>query len=148
MWTEIVKEMADFSTAVLTSVDASGYPFSIRCKPNPDSVAQVLRVQIPEYIQFKPGPAGLLYHKHDESLWNLKSLTLRGLLEQDAQGWFFRPLKYTPGAGIGGLPAMVKFVKDGRRSARQYLEKRHLPRPVIAWDTVHEIWAEIHTKGQ
>jgi len=148
MWTEIVKEMAGFSTAVLTSVDASGYPFSIRCKTNPDSVAQVLRVQMPESVQFRPGPAGLLCHQHDESLWNLKSMTLRGLLEQDDQGWFFRPLKYTPGAGIGGLPAMVKFVLEGRRSTKHFLNKRHLPRPVIAWDTIHAIWAEIHGKGQ
>ena len=148
MWTEIVNEMADFSTAVLTSVDASGYPLSIRCKPNQDSVAQVLRLQIPEYIQFQPGPAGLLYHKHDESLWNLKSFMLRGLLEQDAQGWFFRPLTYTPGPGIGGLPAMMKFLLNGRRSTKQFLEKRHLPRPVIDWDTVHAIWAGIHSKGQ
>lgn len=148
MWTEIVKEMADFSSAVLTSVDASGYPFSIRCKPSPEPVAQVLRVQIPENIQFQPGPAGLLCHKHNESLWNLKSFTLSGLLEQDAQGWLFRPLKYIPGAGIGGLPAMVKFVREGRHSAKQYLEKRHLPHPVIEWNTVHEIWAEIHSKGQ
>jgi len=148
MWSEIVKEMTDFSAAVLTSVDASGYPFSIRCKPNPDPVAQVLRVQLPEHIQFRPGPAGLLYHKHDESLWNLKSLTLRGLLEQDAQGWFLRPLKYTPGAGIGGLAAMVKFVQEGRRSANQYLVKRNLPRPVIAWNTVHAMWAETHSKSQ
>jgi len=148
MWTKIVKDMAGFSTVVLTSVDASGYPLSIRCKTNPDPIAQVLRLQIPESVQFKPGPAGLLCHKHDESLWNLKSLMLRGLLEQDAKGWFFRPLKYTPGAGIGGLPAMVKFVQNGRRSTKQYLEKRHLPRPVIAWDTIHEMWAEIHSKGQ
>jgi len=140
--------MADFSTAVLTGIDALGYPFSIRCKTNPDSSAQVLRVQIPESVQFQPGPAGLLFHRHDESLWNLKSLTLRGLLEQDARGWFFRPVKYIPGAGIGGLVAMVKFVKEGRRSAKQYLEKRHLSCPVIAWDTVHEMWAEIHSKDQ
>lgn len=148
MWAEIIKEMADFSTAVLTSVDASGYPFSIRCEPNQDSGDQVLRLQIPEHIQFQSGPAGLLFHKHDESLWNLKSFMLRGLLEQDAQGWFFRPLMYTPGAGIGGLPAMVKFVQNGRRCTKLFLEKRHLPRPVIDWDTVHALWAEIHKTGQ
>lgn len=143
MWPEIVVEMADFPTAVLTCIDSLGYPFSIRCEPKPDPVSQVLRVQLPEYLQFQPGPAWILCHKHDESLWNLKSLTVKGLLEQDAQGWLFRPLKYIPGAGIGGLIALVKFVQDGRHSTKQYLEKRHLPRPSIAWDTVHAIWAEV-----
>ena len=40
--------------------------------------------------------------------------------------------------------AMVKFLLDGRRNTRRYLEKRNLSRPVIAWDTVHALWAEVH----
>jgi len=145
MWTELVHELEDFPDVVFSSVDSTGYPFSIRCKPDPDDVSQVLRIQLPDYISFQPGPAWMLCHRHDEALWNLKSFTVKGRFEQDDQGsWLFTPEKYIPGAGIGGLKAMVKFVQDGRRSTRRYLEKRNLPRPVIAWDTVHAIWAEIH----
>lgn len=144
MWAEIVKEMEAFSSAVLTSTDTSKYPFSVRCKPKPDISGEVLRVELPTYMPVQPGPAGMLFHSHDESLWNLKSMSLRGLLDKDSQGWFFRPLKYTPGAGIGGMMALLKFVRDGRRNTRKYLEKRNLPRPAIDWHSVHAIWSEIH----
>ena len=143
MWPELVKELADFSSAVVTGIDGSGYPISIRCKPEPDADAQVLRVQIPEYAQIQPGPASLLCHKHDERLWNLKSFTVCGSLEQNARGWSFRPQKFIPGAGIGGMWAMVKFVQSGRRSTQQYLDKRHLVRPKIEWDTLHAIWEDV-----
>ena len=143
MWHEIVKEMADFPSAVLTGTDASGYPFSIRCNPEPEAAAQVLRVEMPSYVQIQPGPASLLCHKHDEWLWNLKSFTVCGELEQDARGWLFRPQKFIPGAGIGGMRAMVKFVQMGRRSTQEYLDKRNLKRPKIEWDTLHAIWLDV-----
>lgn len=149
MWTELVHELKDFPTAVLTCVDSSGYPFSIRCTPDPDDESQRLRLELPEYIDFQAGPAWLLCHKHDEALWNLKSFAVKGRLGQDDRGcWLFLPEKYIPGAGIGGLKAMVKFVQDGRRSTKRYLEKRDLPRPAIAWDTIHSIWADVHRNGQ
>jgi hypothetical protein len=143
MWNELVKHLADFSSAVLTGVNSSGYPFSMRCEPETDASNQVLRVQVPEYTNIQPGPAGLLCHKHDEWLWNLKSFIVRGSLERDAQGWLFRPEQLTPGAGIGGLIGMLKFLQNGRRTAQQYLDKRHLARPSIAWDKFHALWAEI-----
>ena len=59
MWDELVGLLADFGSAVLTGVDASGYPFSLRCQPEPDGVAQVLRVRVPQYANIQPGPAGL-----------------------------------------------------------------------------------------
>jgi len=148
MWTEIVKEIADFPTSILTGVDAAGYPFSVRCKPNPDFDTQVLRVELPKHFELQPCPAGLLCHKHDDLVNNQKSFLVRGRLEQDSQGWLFRPSKFIPGPGIGGVMAMINLLLTGRRNAKQYLEKRHLPRPVIAWDTVHAIWAEVHSQGQ
>ena len=65
------------------------------------------------------------------------------IAEKDAQGWLFRPQQLIPGAGIGGLIGMLKFLRDGRRNARQYLDKRGLARPSIAWDQIHALWAEI-----
>ena len=100
MWNELVKHLADYTSAVLTGRDATGYPFSIRCKPEPDTGAQVLRVIVPEYADLRPGSAGLLCHKHDEQLWNLNSFIVRGSLERDTLGWLFRPQQFIPGAGI------------------------------------------------
>ena len=74
---------------------------------------------------------------------NLKSFTVCGELEQDARGWLFRPQKFIPGAGIGGMRAMVKFVQMGRRSTQEYLDKRNLKRPKIEWDTLHAIWVDV-----
>ncbi len=51
MWHELVKEMADFTSSVVTGIDASGYPLSVRCKSDPDEATQVVRVQIPECAQ-------------------------------------------------------------------------------------------------
>jgi hypothetical protein len=143
MWDEIMKHMADFSSAVLTGVDQAGYPFSVRCKPEPDVDEQVLRVQVPEYTNIQPGLAGLLCHKHDEQLWNLKSFMLRGSLERVVPGWIFHPQRLIPGAGIGGLFGMVRFLLSGRRTAKRYLDKRGLERPSIPWDRVHSLWTEV-----
>jgi hypothetical protein len=142
VWNDLVKHLAAFSSAVLTGVDAAGYPFSLRCQPVPDAEAQVLRVTVPAYANLQPGPAGLLCHQHDAWLWQLKSFLVRGALVRDAQGWVFRPEQLTPGAGIGGLLGMVNFVQRGRRTAQQYLTKRQLARPRIAWDQIQALWAE------
>jgi hypothetical protein len=145
MWAEMVRELENFPDAVLSCVDSSGYPFSICCKPNPDNGSQRLSIELPEYISFQAGPAWLLCHKHDEALWNLRSFTVKGQLKQDDQGcWLFYPQKYIPGAGIGGMMGLVKFLRDGRRNTKRYLEKRNLPRPAIAWDTIHAAWADVH----
>lgn len=143
MWDDIVKHLVDFSNAVLTGVDEAGYPFSVRCKPEPDSGEQALHVQMPEYANIQPGPAGLLCHKHDEKLWNLKSFILRGSLEGSVHGWVFHPQRFTPGAGFGGLLGDVRFMLSGRRTAKRYLEKRGLERPNIPWDRVHALWTEV-----
>lgn len=143
MWDEIEKQLMDFSSAVLTGIDEAGHPFSVRCKPEPDAAEQVLHVQVPEYTNIQPGPAGLLCHKHDEQMWNLKSFIMCGSLERRVNSWIFRPQRFTPGAGIGGLLGMVRFLRSGRRITKRYLDKRGLERPSIPWDRVHALWTEI-----
>ena len=70
MWDDLVRNLSKYPTAVLTVTDAAGYPFSIRCVPEPDPDRQVLRVNLPAYIDVQAGPAGLLCHFHDDLLWN------------------------------------------------------------------------------
>ena len=143
MWDDIVRHLADFPTAVLTAVDDTGYPFSVRCAPEPDDSTQTLRFRLPEDTAIRVGPAGLLCHRHDEQLWNLKSFWVRGSLERDARGWIFRPRRFVPGAGIGGLLGLLRFVRDGRRRSRRYLEKRGLARPTVPWDHIHAVWKDV-----
>ena len=130
MWDDLMKHLPDFESAVLTAVDDEGYPFSVRCWPYPEAVVEVLRVQLPADMPIEPGPASLLCHKHDENLWNLQSFLVRGVLNRDERGWCFEPRRFVPGAGIGGLPATLRFFINSRRNATRYLEKRGLARPV------------------
>ena len=83
MWAEITKHLYQFESAVLSGLDEEGYPFSVRCRPYPDtSGPEVLTVWLPPGTPIRPGPASLLCHSHDENLWNLKSFLVRGVLEK------------------------------------------------------------------
>lgn len=132
MWPEIVKRLPRFASAVLTGLDASGDPVSVRCRPTPDHHAQVLWVAVPEGLGMVAGPAGLLCHHHDEQLWGLKSFLLRGGLERDGRGWVFRPCQLVPGMDTT-LLANLRVLRNGRRTAKRYLAARGLRRPTIPW---------------
>ena len=140
MWAEITKHLYEFESAVLSGLDEAGYPFSVRCRPYPDaSDDEVLRVWLPPDTFLRPGPASLLCHRHDENLWKLKSFLVRGALSRDEKGWTFEPLRFIPGAGIGGLPATIRFFTGSRRNAARYLKKRGLARPRIPWDEINAV---------
>lgn len=141
MWDDIIKNLADFPSAVLTGVDVYGYPFSVRCKPEPDTTSKVLRVQIPDGTGIQLGPAGLLCHRHDELLWNPKSFIVLGTLEKDSKSWILRPRRFKLGASSKSWD-MLKMISSGRRTAKRYLKKRGLPRPKIPWDETNALWAE------
>lgn len=140
MWAEITKYLYQFESAVLSGLDEAGYPFSVRCRPYPDaSGAEVLRVWLPPHTPLRPGPASLLCHSHDENLWNLKSFLVRGVLLKGDGGWSFAPGHFIPGAGIGGLPATIRFFTGSRRRASRYLKKRRLARPRIPWEEINAV---------
>lgn len=132
MWPEIVKRLPRFASAVLTALDRSGDPVSLRCQPTVDHHAQVLRVAVPEGLGMVPGPAGLLCHHHNQQLWSLRSFLLRGTLERTGQGWVFRPSRLVPGMDTT-LLRNLRLLRDCRRTARRYLAARGLRRPTIPW---------------
>jgi hypothetical protein len=134
MWADIRRHLRGFSSPVLTGVDADGYPLSIRCAPAPDDSQQVLLVSLPPWTRVTPGPASLLCHGHNQQLWDLRSFMVRGTLEPTGgETWLFRPSRFVPGMGIGGLAGMVRFALAKRRTARRYLERRGLSRPKVDW---------------
>lgn len=142
MWDEIVWLLPDFDTAVLTGLDAEGYPYGVRVRPRADATGQVLRVPLPAYTPIQAGPASLLCHAHDEKLWNLRSFLVRGVLRREVGGWAFEPRVFVPGAGVEGPMGMVRFVSGSRRNTERYLEKRGLARPSIPWNRINEIKAQ------
>ncbi len=134
MWDEVGRHLRGFSSPVLTGVDNDGYPVSIRCAPQLDATAQVLRVSLPACTGIRPGPASLLCHEHNQLLWDLRSFLVRGTLESiGGETWLFRPKRFVPGVGIGGLTGIVRFAVAKRRAARRYLQRRGLARPRIDW---------------
>lgn len=143
MWDDIVRLLPSFENAVLTGVDADGYPYSLRCKPAADSTARLLRVQLRPYAPILAGPASLLCHSHDENLWNLRSFLVRGNLTRKDGEWILEPQRYVPGAGVEGIRGMVRFVTGSRRNTKRYLRKRGLSRPRIPWDSINDIKAQI-----
>jgi hypothetical protein len=133
MWAEIAKRLPRFSSAVLTGLDSTGDPVSVRCQPKLDHRAQVLRVLVPDGLGMVPGPAGLLCHRHDEQLWRLKSFLLRGSLERTGNDWVFHPDRLVRGMDTTPV-SNLRLLRDARRTARRYLATRGLRRPTIPWD--------------
>jgi hypothetical protein len=58
------------------------------------------------------GPATVLCHYHDEKLWNIATMQIKGRLERRADGWVFVSSAFTPPSGLllafGGSPRVTR----------------------------------------
>jgi len=138
MWTEIEKYLPLFESAVLNASDGEGYPYSVRCRPELDRPAGILRIDFTGGTNIPAGPANLLYHSHDEELGNQKIVLRRGRLEERGDGHVFRPEKFVPSIGTGGPLGTVRMVL-GVRKAAAYLKRRNLERPRIPWAEIADL---------
>lgn len=134
MWAEFIKVLPTFHSAVLTGFDSTGYPLSIRCHPQIDEQMQTLRLSIPTTVDLSSGPASLLVHAHNEKLWDLRSYLVRGQLQREGETAYLVVEKFSPGAGMGAPWQMITLIRNMRRTAANYLQKRNLSRPTIPWD--------------
>jgi len=147
MWNEITRTMAQYDTAVLTFVDAAGFPLSVRCVPQMDGTRQVIRVKLPPDVVAQPGPASLMSHYHDNQMWNLRGYNVVGELEKEGEeGWVLRPRRLLPGLDSGGMLAQFKMLVKSRRVVQQYLDKRGLSRPKVDWAGIKKLQAEARKK--
>jgi hypothetical protein len=142
VWAEIEKHLPQFETAVLNARDTEGYPYSVRCRPEQDPPAGILRLDFAEGIDARPGFASLLCHNHDEELWNQKIFLLRGRLERMGNGYAFAPEKFIPSIGTGGPVGVVRMLLGMRKASAGYLKKRGLKRPGIPWAEVEAVKEE------
>ena len=140
MWSNLRKYSVQFESAVLTGMDANGYPYSIRCTPQFDDDKQVMRLAMATGADIMPGRAGMLYHQHNEQLWNLKSFLVRGRIEQDTQGWVLYPEQLILGGGLGNPLRDAAVIFRLRRAAKHYLQKRGLERPRIPWEAIKALY--------
>jgi hypothetical protein len=131
-----------FSSAVLTWLDEEGFPFSMRCRPAFDSTR--ITIELPSPMGAPAGPAGLLYHSHNDRLWRLRMLLVVGLLERDGDTWLFRPARIVTGvAGVNKLH-MTRSFFNARRATKRYLQEREMTRPKIPWKRIRELQRELN----
>jgi hypothetical protein len=136
VWAEAAKWLSKFDEAVLTGVDAEGYPVSIRANPRDyDAATGTLPVSFPAALPVVEGPANVLAHSHDEKLWHLNMIQIKGRLESRDGGWVFHSTNFNAPSKL----AFVQFVRNNSTAAQKYLDKRGLKRPPVNWSAVKEI---------
>lgn len=133
MWDKLKREISTFQSVVLTARDADGYPVSVRTVVVADDDRHELQVTLPEPVEAQAGSASLLLHQHNEQLWNLRIVLVRGELAHNGNAWIFRPQPLTPS------PNALRMILNCRKTATAYLRKRGLDRPAIPWDRLKAI---------
>lgn len=136
MWDDAAKWLDKFGEAVLTVIDGDGYPASVRVSTSGyDRASGELTVSLPAAIDGANGPASLLCHSHDEKLWSLQMITINGTAQKRDGAWIFRTESFKPPSKL----AVLDFIRNARRSAQKYLDKRGLRRPQVNWAEIKEI---------
>jgi hypothetical protein len=90
------------------------------------------------------GPATVLCHYHDEKLWNIATMQIKGRLERRADGWVFASSAFTPPSGL--LLAFWRLAKSNRAAGQRYLDKRGVKPPRVNWDAIRELRRQAHTR--
>jgi hypothetical protein len=129
---------------VLTVAAPSGYPFSVRVRPNFDAAnGLILFPGVPPVARDWRGKAGLLFHRHNPDLSGQHEMMIKGELLDVGGTLALRPGEFLTGSGrtdtdrmpVAGSPLdMIKFMMLGRRKAREYLAKRGQPWTPRPWD--------------
>jgi hypothetical protein len=137
MWDELKRQAGGFSRTVLNARDADGYPASVRTSFVFDDAERIVRVDVPAGVALQEGVASLLFHGHNEQLWDLRIASVRGELARVDDGWVLRPVKLVEDAS--GALAIVRMLRNCRKTAKTYLAKRGLARPAIPWAHLKEL---------
>jgi hypothetical protein len=138
MWTDAAKALSAFSEGVVTAVDPDGYPVSVRQNSlRFEATTGEMLVDWPQDLPVTEGPANVLCHSHDEKLWNLRALQLKGRLERRGDDWAFISSAFTPPSRM-----MVMFwraARTNRAAGNRYLARRGLQRPQVNWAAIKEM---------
>jgi hypothetical protein len=147
MWDRRLAALArSYPTAVLTWVEPSGYPASVRVAIELDEERErVLFPSLPLAARGWTGPACLLFHEHDERLEGLRQMVLKGDLVGDDEAVVLDVTEFVTANGRAGTDRMphagaplhmLAFYRLGRRKAREYLTKRGEPWPPIPYEAI------------
>jgi hypothetical protein len=94
-----------------------------------------LAASLPSELRAVEGPANLLCHYHDEKMWNIQAVGIKGRVVERDGTWVFQSTDFNAPSKL----AILSFVKNARTSAQKYLDKRGLKRPAVNWDAIKEI---------
>jgi hypothetical protein len=119
-----------YPSAVLTGLDADGFPRSTRVRP----AASGGSFALPSSTGLQEGPASLLCHRHDERTWRLSSVVVVGDLRERGGHLFFDVRRVVPGASANPV-RLAAMMRDARRTAGRYLARRGLERPSVPWSS-------------
>jgi hypothetical protein len=132
-----------YPDGVLTVVEDSGYPLSVRCNVQFDNARELILLPAPpQDIVGRQGLACLLFHRHNADLGGQHELLIKGELREEAGILTLRPGDFLTGSGrqdtdrmpYAGSPLdMIRYMVLGRRKARAYLAKRGKPWTPRPW---------------
>ncbi len=153
MWDRrLAERVLSYPTGVLSWVDPSGYPVSVRVAVELDEArASVLFRVLPPLAHGRTGLACLLFHVHDDRLEGLRQVVLKGELVADGGSVVLRVTEFVTANGRAGTDQMphagaplhmLAFYRLGRRRANEYLAKRGAPWPSIPFEEVGRAIAE------
>jgi len=153
MWNErLAKRASNYSTGVLSIVDADGYPMSVRCTANLDASRQVFTFPTPPALAANwRGKACLLFHQFNERLEGLKQMVILGELVSENGLLTLHVSKFVTANGRPNTDQMphassplhmLQFFLLGRRKSRAYLARRGTPWPPIPYDEIERLLAE------
>jgi hypothetical protein len=155
MWDHKLAELASkYPTGILTIVEPSGYPISVRCTTHFDEAGETIHFPEPPQVAVSwRGKACILFHHHDEHLEGLRQLVIKGDLVDDGDSG--KPALHvtefvtangradTDEMPHAGAPLyMFQFLMLVRRNARAYMQKRGAPWPPIPFDEIARKAAE------
>ncbi len=147
MWDRRLAELVrSYPTGVLTWVEPSGHPTSVRVVVQLDEARErVLFPFLPPMARRWTGLACLLFHAHDERLEDLRQMVLQGELVGDGEGVALAVTGFVTANGRAGTDRMphagaplhmFAFWRLGRHKAKQYLAKRGEPWPPIPYEAI------------
>ncbi|OBF34238.1 hypothetical protein A5724_16935 [Mycobacterium sp. ACS1612] len=143
MWAEAAKWLAKFGETVVTGVDEDGYPVSVRVATSGyDSATGALPVHFPPELRILEGPANLLSHSHDDKMWHLQMIQIKGRIERRGERWVFQSTHFDAPSKL----AFLQFLRSNNASAQKYLDKRGLKRPAVNWAAVKEIQRRVKSR--
>lgn len=144
MWNKSLIACAQtYPSGVLTVVEDSGYPRSVRCVVEFDDDHELILFPTPPSdVVGRQELACLLFHRHNADMDGQCELLIKGELREDAGVLTLHPDDFLTGSGrqdtdrmpyAGSLLDILRYMLLGRRKARKYLAKRGEPWSPRPW---------------